>query len=258
MISAYLRHLWQARDEHALHSPFVYSLYTQAICSRAKPPASAQIEALRRNLCHSPETVQVTDYGAGSRTHNGTVRSVADIARSAQKPPHYAQLLYRLVRHMRAKTVLELGTSLGLTTAYLAQAVAETGGQLISFEGCPNIATLARQHLMQLGCQPVEIVVGNLDQTLASHLVNLPPPDLVFFDANHRYEPTLAYFETSLAKAHNDSVFIFDDIHWSNDMERAWAAIQAHPATRVTIDLFGVGIAFFRQQQPKQHFVLRF
>ena len=258
MISAYLRHLWQARDEHALHSPFVYSLYTQAIRSRAKPPASAQIEALRKTLRHSGETVQVTDYGAGSRTHNGLVRLVADIARSAQKPPRYAQLLYRLAQYTNAKTVLELGTSLGLTTAYLAQAVAETGGQLISFEGCPNIADLARRHLTQLSCGPAEIVTGNLDQTLADRLVNLSPLDLVFFDANHRCEPTLTYFETALANAHNDSLFVFDDIHWSADMEQAWATIQAHSATRVTIDLFGVGLVFFRREQPKQHFVLRF
>ncbi|MBO0935681.1 class I SAM-dependent methyltransferase [Fibrella sp. HMF5335] len=258
MIAAYLRHLWQARDEHALHSPFVYSLYTQAIRSRAKPAATAQIEALRKALYRSSETIQVTDYGAGSRTRNGTVRSVADIARAAQKSPRYAQLLYRLVRHMQARTVLELGTSLGLTTAYLAQAVAETGGQLISFEGCPSIASLARQHLTQLHCPPVEIVEGNLDQTLASRLVNLTSLDLVFFDANHRYEPTLAYFETALTKAHNDSLFVFDDIHWSADMERAWAAIQAHPATRVTIDLFGVGLVFFRREQPEQHFILQF
>lgn len=258
MVSAYLRHLWQARDEHALHSPFVFSLYTQAIRSGAKPPVTATIEALRKELLRSTEIITVTDYGAGSRTHNGTVRSVADIARSAQKPARYAQLLYRLVRYTQAKMVLELGTSLGLTTAYLAHAVAETGGQLISFEGCPNIADLARQHLTQLDCQPVEIVTGNLDQTLASRLVNLPPLDLVFFDANHRYEPTLAYFSACLTNVHNDSLFIFDDIHWSNDMERAWAAIQAHPATRLTIDLFGVGLVFFRHEQPKQHFVLRF
>ncbi len=258
MISPYLRHLWQARDEHALHSPFVFSLYTQAIRSRAKPPATRQIEALRKALRRSSKTVQVTDYGAGSRTHNGTARSVGDIARAAQKPARYAQLLYRLVQYTHAKTVLELGTSLGLTTAYLAQAVAETKGQLISFEGCPNIADLAQQHLTQLDCQPVEIVMGNLDQTLASRLVNLPPLDLVFFDANHRYEPTLAYFSACLTKAHNDSLFIFDDIHWSNDMERAWDAIKDHPATRVTIDLFGAGLVFFRHEQPKQHFVLQF
>ncbi|MBO0933708.1 O-methyltransferase [Fibrella aquatilis] len=258
MIAAYLRHCWQAGNAHGLHSPFVYSLYTTVIRNRAKPPNWAAIEALRKTLLRSTETIQVTDYGAGSRRHNGNLRSVDSLARSAQKPPRYAQLLYRLVKHTNAQTVLELGTSLGLTTAYLAEAVAETGGELISFEGCPNIASLARHHLAQLDTQPVDIVVGNLDETLAHRLLDIPRLDLVFFDANHRYEPTLAYFETCLPKAHNDSLFIFDDIHWSNDMERAWAAIKAHPATRVTVDLFGVGLVFFRHEQPKQHFTLRF
>ena len=155
MIAAYLRHRWQAGNAHGLHSPFVYSLYTKAIRSRAKPPQSAAIEALRQALLRSSETIRVTDYGAGSRKHNGTVRSVANLARSAQKPARYAQLLYRLVRYTNAQTVLELGTSLGLTTAYLAEAVADTGGQLISFEGCPNIANLAQQHLRSLALSPL-------------------------------------------------------------------------------------------------------
>ncbi len=102
------------------------------------------------------------------------------------------------------------------------------------------------------------IVTGNIDQTLAAHVPALESIDLVFFDANHRYEPTLRYFETCLPKTHNDSLFVFDDIHWSAEMERAWAEIKAHPAVTVTIDLFWVGLVFFRREQPKQDFVLRF
>lgn len=185
-------------------------------------------------------------------------RTVGDVARHSAKPARYGRLLYRLARHVSARTVVDLGTSLGLTTAYLAEAARLTGGHVQSFEGCPETAALARRNLDQLGADNVAIVVGNLDETLAPNVALLERIDLAFFDANHRYEPTIQYFETCRTRAHNDTVFVFDDIHWSAGMERAWADIQAHPAVSVTVDLFGVGLVFFRREQPKQHFVLRF
>ncbi len=259
MVAAYLRFLWQSGNEHGLHSPFVYALYRDVIRHRhPAPPGTSPIETLRASLVNSTDTLAVTDLGAGSRRASGTVRSVATIARNAQKPARYAWLLHRLVLHFNARYVLELGTSLGLTTAYLANAVAQTGGQLYSFEGCPNTADRARTHLNKLGYSPVNLVVGNLDETLAETIDHLPRIDLAFFDANHRYEPTIQYFITCLQHVHNDTVLVFDDIHWSKGMEQAWAAIKAHPAVQVSVDLFGVGLIFFRREQPKQHFVLRF
>ncbi|MBO0947454.1 O-methyltransferase [Fibrella forsythiae] len=259
MIAAYFRYLWRAGNLHGLHSPFVYALYRDIIRHRhPAPPGTSPIETLRQSLLRSKQSLTVTDLGAGSRRSTGNVRAVSTMARNAQKPARYAWLLHRLALHFNAGYVLELGTSLGLTTAYLANAAAQTSGQLYSFEGCPNTATLARSHLNQLGYSDVNIVVGNLDDTLAETVATLPRIDLVFFDANHRYEPTVQYFMTCLPFIHNDTLFIFDDIHWSAGMEQAWEAIKAHPAVQVTIDLFGVGLVFFRREQPKQHFVLRF
>ncbi|RZK22361.1 MAG: class I SAM-dependent methyltransferase [Hymenobacter sp.] len=187
----------------------------------------------------------------------GTQRRVSTIARYAAKPPRLAQLLFRLVNHFQPATILELGTSLGLTTAYLAAAT--TRSQVITFEGCPNTAAVAHETFEKLGLQNVRLVEGNLDQTLPATLAALPKPvDFVFFDGNHRYEPTLRYFEQCLDKAHEDSVFVVDDIHWSAEMAQAWETIKAHPAVTVTVDLFYVGLVFFRKTQPKQNFWLRY
>jgi predicted O-methyltransferase YrrM len=259
VVAAYIRYLWRAGNLHGLHSPFVYALYRDIIRHRHPAPVGTlPIEALRSALLNSTESLTITDMGAGSRRGNNPIRSVATIAKNAQKPARYAWLLHRLVLRFNARHVLELGTSLGLTTAYLANAVAQTNGQLSSFEGCPNTAALARTHLDQLGYSATNLIVGNLDDTLAKTVAQLPQIDLAFFDANHRYEPTVQYFTTCLSSIHNDTVFIFDDIHWSEGMEQAWAVIKEHPAVQVTIDLFGVGLVFFRREQPKQHFVLRF
>lgn len=251
--------MFQARNEHALHSPFAFDLYTRTIRIRdAKNPRFTDIQQLRRSLRQSREILTITDYGAGSKINASNQRTIGDIARHTQKHDRFGRLLYRLTDRFSARTVFDLGTSLGLTTAYLARATGLHGGQVVTFEGCPETSAAARRNLTQLGVQNVDLITGNLDQTLTEQVARIDRLDLVFFDANHRYEPTLRYFNTCLPKTHNDTVFVFDDIHWSAEMEQAWADIQAHPDVRVTMDLFDVGLVFFRQQQPEQHFVLRF
>lgn len=259
MVSAYLRYLARARDEHSLHSPFLFSLYTTVVrADNRREPAFRPIRAWGHQLRTNRHTIQVTDYGAGSRINASGRRKISDIARNSQKQARFGRLLFRLIGRFSAKTIIDLGTSLGLTTAYMAEAARPFNGHVWTFEGCPQTATVAHQTFSALGQANVTIVMGNIDETLAPALASLPPVDLVFFDANHRYEPTLRYFEICLSRAHNDTVFVFDDIHWSAGMEQAWAELKAHPAVCVTVDLFWIGLVFIRREQPKQDFVLRF
>lgn len=256
-ILSYFRFLLRSGNAHGLHSPFVFGLYAHVINHDGAFAAFAPIEARRLQLLRSTQMLTVRDFGAGSHTGAGRQRRVQTIARTAAKPASLAQLLFRLVNHFQPRTVLELGTSLGLTTAYLAAASSHT--QVLTLEGCPETATVARQTLQELHLPNAQVLVGNIDDTLPAALQQLNGPlDFAFFDGNHRYEPTLRYFEQCLARSTEDSVFVFDDIHWSAEMERAWAAIQAHPQVQLTVDLFHVGLVFFRRNQPKQHFSLRF
>ena len=245
-------------NAHGLHSPFVFALYNDVVRHTGFFAPYATIEQRRAELLASNQTITVRDFGAGSHTGAGQQRQVRAIARSAAKPERLGQLLFRLVNRFQPRTVLELGTSLGLTTAYLASPIGGKG-RVITFEGCPATAGVARETFSSLGLRNVELVEGNLDATLAPTLAILPGPiDFIFFDGNHRYEPTLRYFEQCLAHRTDQSVFIFDDIHWSPDMDRAWQAIKAHPEVMLTVDLFYMGLVFFRKNQPKQHFSLRF
>ncbi|GAA4396701.1 class I SAM-dependent methyltransferase [Nibrella viscosa] len=259
MVRAILRYMAKARDEHSLHSPFVFGLYTQIIrAPKADLSQFSDIQALRRLLRRSRQVIEITDFGAGSQVNASRCRAVGNIVRHSEKPARFGRLLYRLVRRFEAQTLFDLGTSFGLTTAYLAKAAGETGGRVITFEGCPQTAAVAVENFGRLGIGNVEVIVGNLDETLEQQVAAVAQLDLVFFDANHRYEPTLRYFTACLANSHNNSVFIFDDIHWSAEMEQAWEEIKAHPAVTVTIDLFYIGLVFFRREQPKQHFTLKF
>ncbi|WP_245319157.1 O-methyltransferase [Hymenobacter elongatus] len=240
-----------------MHSPFVFGLYAHVIGHDGAFAAYAPIEARRRQLLQDPTTITVRDFGAGSHTGAGRQRRLRDIARAAAKPRPFGQLLFRLVNHFQPRVILELGTSLGLTTAYLAAPSAQA--HIVTFEGCPQTAAVARHTFAQLALTNIQVVEGNLDETLVPALAALPGPlDFAFFDGNHRYEPTVRYFEQCLPYRTDRSVFVLDDIHWSAEMEQAWTTIKAHPEVRLTIDMFFIGLVFFRQNQPKQHFTLRF
>ena len=207
-------------------------------------------ELLRKKLFISNKEIDVTDLGTGK----SEIRTISEIAERSAKDKKYCELLFRLAYHFKPNTILELGTSLGISTAYLASA--NPNSKVITIEGCPNTANEAKKNFESLGLNNIESVVGNFDDVLCQ----LPTANcrLVFFDGNHRKEPTLRYFNQLLQHTTNDSVFIFDDIHWSDEMEEAWEEIKSHPKVSVTIDLFFIGLVFFRKEQAKENFILRF
>ena len=258
MILPYIKHQLRAGNAHSIHSPFVYDLYTKAIRPVARDKSAFHtIEAVRKQLLKNTDEIEILDMGAGSRRNKSNRRKVSEIARNAEKPARFGELFYRLTHYFKPRTVLELGTSLGLTTAYFAKAAPDA--QVITMEGCPETARIASENFKELGVSTIEIVVGNIDQTLPRWLREQQKSiDVVFFDANHRLEPTLRYFEEALPFADDSSVFIFDDIYWSKEMTQAWEQIKAHPQVRVTVDLFWVGLVFFRKEQARENFLLRF
>ncbi len=241
---------------HGVHSPFLFDLYNNVIRHDGDYYAYGLVEELRKKLLQDNRTLKVTDFGAGSRSINKRTRSISSIAHTSAKPPKYGKLLFRLVNHFQPETILDLGTSLGLTTAYLAEARKES--TVYTFEGCPAIAQAARANFKHLGLRNVHLIEGNLDETLEKQVQDLQQLDFVFFDGNHRYEPTMRYFNTCLAKHHEYSVFVVDDLYWSAEMKRAWQEIKKHPEVLQTVDLFFVGLVFFRKTQPKEHFTLSF
>ncbi len=255
-IGSYLGHLVKARNRHGVHSPFVYDLITHVLRLRTALPEFTRIEALREDLLISDQAIRVNDLGAGSRVFNTSTRTVADMARTVLKPADQAQMLFRLARYFDARQVLELGTSFGITTLYLALGAEE--GVVHTIEGCPQTLRIAQHHFDQLQQRNINATLGSFRSKLPETLHKMGTVDLAFIDGHHAKEPTLEYFEQILPKAHNGTVFVFDDIHWSRDMEQAWEAIKAHPRVTVSIDLYDVGLAFLRTEQAKEHFTLRY
>ena len=165
--------------------------------------------------------------------------------------------MFRLVKHYQPKNIVELGTSLGITIAYFSKA--NPLANIFTIEGSETIAEIAKQNFQKLGCLNIQSLVGNFDDLLPTVINQRPMVDFAYIDGNHRLKPTLNYFEHFLTKANNNSILIFDDIHWSKEMEEAWEKIKAHPSVRCTVDIFFLGFVFFRQEfKEKQNFTIRF
>lgn len=259
LASKYLIYYFTASNGkgHGMHSPFVFEFITKVLNDKTIYPAYSVVENLRQQLLKDQTELSIEDFGAGSVVDKTNQRTIASIAKNAAKPAKFGQLLYRMVRHYQPQTVLELGTSLGITTSYLSLAKPEA--KLITMEGASAIAETARQNFKTLKLQNVLVKEGNFDRTLSSVINKLSSVSFVFIDGNHRREPTEKYFNQLLPKTNNDSILIFDDIHWSKEMEQAWETIKQHPSVLCTIDLFFIGIVLFRQAfKEKQHFVIRF
>lgn len=254
-IQGYLQYRWRTVHIHGVHSPFVFQLYEEVIADDRYYYSFDYVEDIRSHLRKNQQEITVTDFGAGSSFGNEKQRKISQIVKSASSPKQ-GQFLFRLVNFLRPQTLLELGTNLGIGTLYMAEACTPEA-KVYTFEGCPNIAHLA-QKVYEHTHLKVNTIVGNLDDTLQKKIAQIPQLDFVYFDANHRLEPTLRYFELCLPKVAENSVFIFDDIYHSNDMKQAWQTIQNHPKVMLSIDLFELGLVFFRTNQPKQHFYLDF
>lgn len=241
------------RKGHGVHSPFVFDFIKQVKNDRRKFYAYEQIETLREYVKKDTTSIEVIDYGAGSTTGATKTRTIQSIVQSAAKPPRIAKLLFRIVQYYNPSVMVELGTSLGFTSSYLASA--NLKGQLVTLEGDPSVLQRAIGHFNYLGLNNITTIVGNFDLTLPKLLSQLERIDFAFVDGNHRYTPTVEYFHQLLTKSKDHTLLIFDDIHWSKEMEEAWAYIQQHSSVRLTIDLFFIGIVILDPAiKEKQHF----
>jgi predicted O-methyltransferase YrrM len=242
---------------HGMHSPFVFQFILHVLNNNSNYEVPSSIEVLRRELLADDRILEIEDLGAGSRTTKSKQRTVRQLARTAVKPRKYGQMLHRLVARYQPQTIIELGTSLGLTTAYLA--TANPTARIITIEGSEAIQKLAAESFKTLSLGNIEALQGHFDDVLPTVLQHVEKVDLGYIDGNHRLGPTLAYFHQFLERTHNGTILIFDDIHWSPEMEQAWQQIQQHPSVKCTVDIFFLGFVFFRSEfKEKQHFTVRF
>lgn len=254
-LKSYLQYAVKAkgRGGHGVHSPLLYELITQVLSPKKELYAFEKIEAERKRLLSNDKVILVEDFGAGSRSNQSNKRRINEIAKSALQPKRSAQALAQMVHHYQPKSILELGTSLGITTSYLASA--NTKALVHTIEGSKEIANQAKEVFDLLGINNARLTIGNIDKELSSVLQEMKQVDFVLMDGNHRYEPTMRYFELIKQYCHPDSILVLDDIHWSSEMNKAWKEISALPEVTVSVDFYHFGVLFFRQGRQKEDFV---
>ncbi len=262
-ISSYLKFLWKSKNEHGVHSPFVFDLVTKCFYDKIIYPEYSILKAYRKSLLANDNFIEVKDFGAGSRVFKSNKRQISKIAKTAGISVKRAELLFRIVKYFQPNTILEIGTSLGLATSAIV--LGYKNAKIISLEGCKETLIQCQLYFQLLSTRAQSRDnINNVDfiNTEFSNylkIYNLQPSthNLIYFDGNHSEKATIEYFELLLPTITNDSVWIFDDIHWSQEMENAWEIIKNHQKVKVTIDTFQWGIVFFRVEQEKEHFVIR-
>jgi predicted O-methyltransferase YrrM len=257
-IKSYYRYLLKRKGKHSIHSPFVYDFVIKVLEDRKTHPAYKIIDKSRIKLLNDSNIIETVDFGSVAKnkefiTYRASVKHLTKLRSQSIKETY---LLHRIVKYFKPETILEFGTATGLGS--MALALGNPQAQVITMEGCASVASIAENEFRLNEIDNIDVIIGNFNIVLSEVLEKTNTIDLVFFDGNHRKTPTLDYFNHCLSKADEKSVFIFDDIHWSVEMEEAWIEIQKHQDVTLTLDLFHLGLVFFNKGMVKQHFVLKY
>lgn len=250
-----MRWFFRAKTRYNVHSPFVFRFTEKVVEDNRKFYAFRDIEILRKLLLKNRKVLKIKDYGAGSLVSGEKERSIRSLVKYSATMPLYCRFLFYIVKEYKPKTMLEMGTSVGISTLYQSRAAMDA--KFITIEGDAGIAEVARENLTRMKATNVKQLVGTFEEQLEPALKELKTLDYAFIDGNHREKPTIEYFEKCLEYANDKSVFVFDDIHWTQGMEDAWNTIIAHPRVTLSIDMYFFGLVFFQKDiQKKEHIAI--
>lgn len=252
-IQAYIKFLKASTNQHGVHSPFVYDLVTKCFYDKSKYNEYSILKQYRQSLSQNFNRITISDFGSGSKVFKSNERVISKIAKTSGISSKRAKLLFRMVSYFNTKSILELGTSLGLASSALS--LGNKQASITTIEGCQETVKIAQEQFRTFQLNNIQVIVDTFEKALLE-LASVSY-DFIYIDGNHTKQATLDHFEMLLPNTNNDSVFIFDDIHWSKGMTEAWDEIKNHPAVTVSIDTFYWGIVFFRKEQAKEHFVIR-
>lgn len=241
-------------DDHSLQSPFVFDIYREALFpSRRKKIIDASIEKLRKKLLFETRSIGANTKGSGSSISKNNAMKLNKIARSGISSRRQSEILVNLAETLGCKTVLELGTSLGLNAMYLAKS--KEISQVVTVEGNDRLALEANKHFEEAQIANIKVVASDIDDFWD---MNTRKFDMVYIDANHTFEATVRYFEKSLSILSGQGVIVIDDINWSPDMSKAWTFIVSNFENNITIENSKIGIVFVHKLPKTAHYILRF
>lgn len=212
-----------------------------------------QIEQYRKKLIKSTDKIVINSPGSKSTVGSKNEKSISEIASKGISQKKYCELLYKIGVYSNATEIIELGTSFGIGTMYLASI---PGSAVNTLEGCQNTAELAEKSFKRFKLKNIRLIFGEIGETLPELLLDIKSFDLAFIDANHTYEATLSYFDQLVRRSNSSSVIVLDDIYWSPEMTRAWKMIKEDNRVSLTLDLFQIGVVYLDPDLQKEDIIL--
>ncbi len=246
---------WLVRPHHhghGIHSPFLFDFTQSVLNNRTNPSPLNQVIELRRKLLMDPAVLKVDDFGATSKKLRQTERKIKDVIQYSTSSVKNGKLLYNTISYLRPVNILELGTGLGIGTAFMA--MANPGSNIVTIEGSYQLLQSACENFKILNIKNITTVLGDFKIKLPLILNQNDKFDFVYIDGNHRMESTITYFETCLPFLNEPGIIILDDIRWSQEMFHAWKSIIKSNKVTLSLDLFQLGIVFLNQKLKKQQF----
>jgi predicted O-methyltransferase YrrM len=244
------------RNGHGIHSPFVFDLVTRVFRNKIDPDIVFNIEKVRKRLISDKRSINVKDLGAGSEKMKTNLRKVSDIARYSPVPEKYGVLLSNMAAEFGKPLIVEFGTSFGISTMYLAALCSDVA--VYTMEGCPATAEIADENFVAAGLSNIKIFRGSFDEILPDITNAGYKPGLVFIDGNHHKEPVISYFRMMAEISDSNTVIIIDDISYSREMEEAWTEIKRNEKVSLTVDIFRMGLVFFREGINHNNYIIRY
>lgn len=251
-VNEYIKYFIKSKGRHGIHSPFVYELLDKCLKIKISEDFSSKINHLQKSLSTNKTLIQIEDAGAGSKklTNERTIKS---IYKTASCKGVYAKLLFQLSNHYKPKNILELGTSLGIGTIHLAAGNPEA--KVTTIDACKKTLEIAEQNFAKLHLDNIEIVNATFEYYLNQR--NQTIFDLVYIDGHHDGKALKKYLKLLSNFTDENTIFLLDDIRWSEGMFESWNEIISLEEFHLTMDLFRMGIIIRRPQQVKEDFVIK-
>lgn len=240
---------------YGVQAPFGFSFIREVLLEKEPFYFFAPMRFLRKQLLHNHQEIDSSSFGAGSKVSKSPKRKVSSLVRWSSATPKEGELIARIANWVKAKTILELGTCMGIGTLYLA--LADKRAEVYTIEGCESYLNKAKEHFNIMQIENIKGFCGNFEDVLPRILETTEQLDLIYLDGNHQEEPTINYFNEVLTKCHDNSVIVLDDIYWSKGMTNAWNRIVEHEKVTLSFDFFDLGVVFVSPKLQKEHFKVR-
>ena len=254
----YITYIFIARHKkgHGIHSPFLYDLIINTFNNSFQYETYSRIEKLRKIIRTDRQNYIYTNYRPSQNVYTRHPRKVSDVVKKTAISPKHARLIFRLINKFNPNVSLELGTGVGVTTAYIASA--KKHNIVYTVDKNNELTDYARHNLQYLDIENVRIINDTFEEAIKKIIRLNKKIDFLLIDGNHTKTATITYLSQMYSLFHNDTIIIIHDIHWSPEMESAWKTIINNPDIKLAIDLFFMGIIFFKSELNKQNFVIKF